>query len=181
VKGYSSSAAEGTGVSVDTTRVEDATKAFVLPPGQGTAGPVRGPWATRVRGSDTNGLVSIGEADMPPRTSGPALHVHSREDEVTLVVEGVMTVQLGTERFEVPAGGIAWLPRGIPHAFANLSDGRVKAIGLIVPAGLERMFAEREAYLASLDGPPDPAWFAEQNARYGVASAGPPIEVPTPD
>ena len=156
---------------------EGEAEGFVLAPGQGTGGPLRGPWATRVSGVDTNGLISIGEADMPPRSPGPGLHVHSHEDEVSLVTEGVLTVQLGHKRFEVPAGGIVWLPRGVPHTFANLSDSRVRATGLILPAGLEQMFLERDAYLNSVEGPPDPKWIAELNARYGVSSAGPPIEV----
>ncbi len=98
---------------------------FVLQPGQSRGGPANEGWTTRVTGVDTAGLVTIGEAVIPPRTSGPSLHVHSREDEVYLVLDGVLTVQLGDERFAVPADGLAWLPRGIPHAFANLTDERV--------------------------------------------------------
>jgi uncharacterized cupin superfamily protein len=38
-------------------------------------------------------------------SSGPSLHVHTREDEVSVVVEGVLTLQLGDQRLEVPARG----------------------------------------------------------------------------
>jgi hypothetical protein len=51
-------------------------RAFVLAPGE-----VRGPpgegWSTRLAGVDTGGLVTIGEADLPPMSSGPSLHVHT--------------------------------------------------------------------------------------------------------
>ncbi|MBV8196477.1 MAG: cupin domain-containing protein [Candidatus Dormibacteraeota bacterium] len=122
--------------------------------------------------------MTIGEADMPPMSSGPSLHVHSREDEIGLVIEGVLTVQLGDERFEVPAGGIAFLARGVPHAFANLTAERVRVIGLITPSGLEGMFAETGEYVRSLSGPPDPIHVAAIAERYGVKTIGPPIDAP---
>lgn len=155
-----------------------STEAFVLAPGESRSGQARGPWLTRVAGVDTGGVVTIGEAQMPPKSPGPSLHVHSNEDEVGLVVEGVLTVQLGDECHEVQAGGIAWLPRGIPHAFANLSDNPTRVIGLIVPSGLEAMFAEQAEYFASLQGPPDPARLAEIGARYGVTMLGRAIAIP---
>ncbi|MDP9356513.1 MAG: cupin domain-containing protein [Chloroflexota bacterium] len=40
----------------------------------------------------------------------------------------MLTVVLGDERFEVPAGGIAWLPRGVPHTFANLTADPVHVV-----------------------------------------------------
>lgn len=153
-------------------------RAFVLAPGE-----VRGPsgegWSTRLAGVDTGGLVTIGQADLPPMSSGPSLHVHTHEDEVSVVIEGVLTVQLGDQRFEVPAGGIAWLGRGVPHTFADLTTSRVKVIGFITPAGLEGMFEETGAYLRSLSGPPDPAHIAQIGERYGVKSVGPPIDAPS--
>jgi hypothetical protein len=81
-------------------------------------------------------------------------------------------------RFEVPAGGIAWLGRGVPHTFANLTTSRVKVIGFMTPAGLEGMFEETAAYLGSLSSPPDPAHIARIGERYGVKSVGPPIQAP---
>ena len=154
-----------------------ATIPFVLAPDE-ARGPGGGPWRTRFTGADTAGMLSLGEAVMPPMSAGPSLHVHSREDEASIVIKGVLTVQVGTEQFEVPAGGVAWLPRGVPHTFANLTTEPVHVVGVIVPAGLEGMFEEQSAYFASLQGPPDPAAIAEIGARYGVTVIGGPIEVP---
>ncbi len=95
-----------------------------------------------------------------------------------MVVEGVLTVVLGDEQFDVPAGGIAWLPRGVPHTFANLTADPVHVVGMIVPAGLEVMFVEQTAYFRSLEGPPDPAVLGEIGRRYGVTVVGPPIAIP---
>ncbi|MDP8908198.1 MAG: cupin domain-containing protein [Chloroflexota bacterium] len=153
------------------------TDPFVLGPDE-SRGVGGGPWRTRVRGADTGGLLIIGDAEMPPMSAGPSLHVHTREDEASYVVAGVLTVVLGDERFEVPAGGIAWLPRGVPHTFANLTTEPVRVVGVAVPAGLEGMWAEFAAYFDALQGPPDPVALDEIGQRYGITVVGPPIAVP---
>lgn len=133
------------------------------------------PWQVLAGGERTGGSVTFGEARVPPRGGGPARHVHSREDEAIYVIEGVLVVEVGPDRFEAGPGMLTWLPRGVPHAFANLGEEPVWAFGVITPAGLEGMFAEIGAYLAGLQGPPDGQVIAEINARYGVTAAGPPI------
>ena len=45
----------------------------------------------------------------------PPPHVHSREDEAFLVVDGEIEVTVGDEAIVVPAGGFAFTPRGVPH------------------------------------------------------------------
>ena len=157
--------------------VAPSTDPFVLGPAE-SRGPSGGPWRTRVVGADTGGLLVIGEARMPAMTAGPSLHVHAHEDEASYVISGVLTVVLGDERFDVPAGGVAWLPRGVPHTFANLKPDPVHVVGMVVPAGLEGMFADQSTYFASLEGPPDPDAIAEIGRRYGVTVLGPPVAIP---
>ena len=130
------------------------------------------PWQVLMGGDVTSGQVALGEAELPARTSGPGLHVHSREDEAIYVAEGVLTVRVGDDVFSAPAGTVVWLPRGEPHTFANLSDEPVRTFGVITPDGLEGMFRETEDYLASLDGPPDRERMAEIAERYGVTHLG---------
>jgi mannose-6-phosphate isomerase-like protein (cupin superfamily) len=155
----------------------EGTEPFILGPEE-SLGSTGGPWRTRVVGANTGGLLVIGDAVMPPLSAGPSLHVHTNEDEASYVVEGVLTVVLGDERFEVPAGGIAWLPRGVPHTFANLAAEPVRVVGMVVPSGLEGMFAEQTDYFRSLTGPPNPEAIAEIGRRYGVTVVGPPIAIP---
>ena len=134
----------------------------------------RDPWRVVAGGERTGGLVTFGEARLPARTAGPARHVHSREDEAIYVASGVLTVEVGDQRHQAGPGSLVWLPRGIPHVFANLSGEPVRAVGVITPSGLEEMFAEIAAYLAALTGPPDPQTITAINARYGVRPAGGP-------
>jgi mannose-6-phosphate isomerase-like protein (cupin superfamily) len=131
------------------------------------------PWQVLLGGDVTAGQVALGEAHLPARTSGPGLHVHAREDEALYVAEGVLTVRVGDDVFPAPAGTVVWLPRGEPHTFANLSDEPVRTFGVITPAGLDGMFRETEAYLASVDGPPDRELMVEMASRYGVTHLGP--------
>lgn len=136
-----------------------------------------GPWRVIASGDRTGGLITVGEARMPPRSSGPSLHVHEREDEGTFVIEGTLTFVIGEDRFEARAGSFVWAPRGVPHTFANLSEEPVRVLGMIVPSGLEGMFIEQAEYFAGLSGPPDPVRIDEIGSRYGVKVVGPPISV----
>jgi hypothetical protein len=85
-------------------------------------------------------------------------------------------VEIGSQRYQAGPGSLIWLPRGIPHTFANLTSEAVCTVGVITPSGLENMFAEIAAYLAALTGPPDPQTITAINAKYGVSPAdGPPF------
>lgn len=133
------------------------------------------PWQVLAGGALTAGAVVFGEATLPPMTAGPSLHVHTREDEAAYVLEGVLTCVVGEETIEAAAGTLVWLPREVPHTFANMTREPVRVFGVTVPAGLEEMFAEQAAYFASLDGPPDEAVVRAIGARYGVTVVGPPL------
>lgn len=135
-----------------------------------------GPFQVLAGGDRTAGAAMFGEARLPGHTSGPALHVHSREDEAVYVARGVVTFLVGKRRFRADAGRLVWLPREVPHAFANLDDDPAWTLAVAVPAGLDRMFAEQAAYLAGLRAPPDPERMREIGERYGVRTLGPPLD-----
>jgi quercetin dioxygenase-like cupin family protein len=82
------------------------------------------------------------------------------------VIEGTLTCRVGDDQFEAGAGSLVWLPREIPHTFANLSDTPVRVLGVTVPAGLEGMFEEQGAYFAGLTGPPDQDVVAGIGSKY---------------
>ena len=148
------------------------TESFVVQRDPGNPGP----WQVLAGGDRTAGSVIFGEARLPARSPGPGLHVHTHEDEAAYVISGVMTFVVGKRRFEASAGELVWLPREVPHTFANLGDEPVWAFGVTTPAGLEGMFEEQGAYFASLRGEPDPDKVREIGARYGVRALGPPLE-----
>jgi len=69
------------------------------------------------------------------------VHVHRREDEVFLVLEGSVTVWVGDARRELAEGGICFLPRGLPHAYLVTSE-TARVLNICTPGGLEAAFRE---------------------------------------
>lgn len=137
----------------------------------------RRPWRVVVGRERTGGGLSLGDGRIPPGTPGPGRHVHTNEDEAIYVVAGVLTVEVGDQRFEAGPESFVWMPRGVPHVFANLSDAEVWTVGLLNPPGLEDMFREQAEYFGALQGPPDNDVLMELSARYGVYPVeGPPLE-----
>jgi quercetin dioxygenase-like cupin family protein len=92
-------------------------------------------------GEDTDGKYATFEAIVPPG-SGPPPHIHSREEESFLVLEGEMTFQLGEDRIVAGEGTFLNMPVGSLHCFKNESDKTARLLISIAPAGLEQMFFE---------------------------------------
>jgi len=77
----------------------------------------------KLSGADTGGRFTIVE-ETTPSMSGPPLHQHSREDEWLFILEGKYRIQIGEQMLFAMAGDSLFAPRGIPHTFQNVSDGR---------------------------------------------------------
>lgn len=135
------------------------------------------PWRVLAGADLTGGGVGFGDARIPPHTAGPGLHVHAREDEATYVIAGVLTYKVGDKMFEAGPETLVWLPRSVPHTFANRGDEEAWVVGITSPAGIEAMFEEQAAYFAALTGPPDQEYLAELGARFGVTALGPSLAV----
>jgi quercetin dioxygenase-like cupin family protein len=122
---------------------------------------------------ETDGKYAMFEASVPPG-SGPPPHIHSREEESFLVLEGEMTFQLGEERFVAGEGTFLNMPVGSLHCFKNESDKTARMLISVAPAGLEQMFFEVGQPLAdnATTAPPpsqaDIEKLLEAAPRYGV-------------
>ena len=66
------------------------------------------------------------------------------------MVEGVLDYQVGEERGAVPASGLLWFPRQVPHAVADLTDEPCRFITVVTPSGIEDFFRGQRDYLATL-------------------------------
>ena len=94
-------------------------------------------------------------------------HIHHREDEIIQVLEGELEIFLGGRTFKAPAGAIAFFPREVVHAFANVANAPAKARFLASPgANFEKFFGELSALPANQ--PPDMAQVSEIFDRYGL-------------
>lgn len=111
-------------------------------PGEGrTIGVVGDIYRFFATGEDTDGKYAMFEAVVSPG-GGPPPHIHSREEEAFLVLEGEIAFQIGEQRLVATAGTFANMPVGSLHSFKNESGNPAKMLISVAPAGLEQMFFE---------------------------------------
>lgn len=124
-------------------------------------------------GEETDGKYATLKA-IVPQGSGPPPHIHSREEESFLVLEGEMTFQLGEDRIVAGEGTFLNMPVGSLHCFRNESDTTARLLNSVAPAGLEQMFFEVGQPLADdAETAPPPSQanidrLLEAAPRYGV-------------
>lgn len=105
--------------------------------------------------------------DFPRLGGGPPAHHHNSYDEAFYVLAGDMEFCVDGTTARVPAGSMAFVPRGATHAFRNpcpetarmLVITTPEAIDLIVhmPEGASSPEAQRARFAAhdsAIDGPP---------------------------
>lgn len=149
------------------------SRSYLLPAGETRLPDAMLPF--KVLAEDSGGAISICEFVLPGWSTGPVLHRHDGVDEGFFVVSGRLEFQLDDARRPAEAGDFAWVPRGTAHTFACAGDDPVHVVAFACPGGIEHLFAEQHAYLASLDGPPDPEVLDEMGLRHGASTLGPPI------
>jgi quercetin dioxygenase-like cupin family protein len=93
-------------------------------------------FSIRVPASATNGAYSITEIISSPGDSTP-IHLHEKEDEHMLVLEGTVRVLYGDKTFDATAGTVISLDRGIQHAWGNPTDTPIRLIVTATPGGCE--------------------------------------------
>src|SRR4026207_1958175 len=89
-----------------------------------------------VWGAETGGTFSLVEHPIPPRTLVAPLHLHTREDEYSYVLEGRMGAQLGDDVVYAEPGDLVFKPRNQWHTFWNAGDTPCRPLETIPPAGL---------------------------------------------
>ena len=95
----------------------------------------------KVTGDDTGGALDYAVVELAP-VNGPPLHVHHTRDEVIHVLSGRFKVRIGDEESVLETGGFAFMPRGIPHAFLNLTEEPAEVVLVYTPGGADPFFAE---------------------------------------
>ena len=114
-------------------------------------------------GEQTGGAYALIETANDPAT-GVRLHVHEREDETWLILEGEYFFQVGDQTFQAHAGDYVFGPRGVPHLYANQTASVARALIMVTPAGFEGFWRE-SARLGN-----DPAAHEALGQKYGVKS-----------
>jgi quercetin dioxygenase-like cupin family protein len=103
-------------------------------------------------------------------------HRHLRASETFIVLEGTIDVQAGDDRRQVTAGGVAILPRDVPHGFVVTSDS-ARYLTLHTPAGFDHFVHEVSA-VAHQGAPPDRDTLIRMAAASGIEILGLPLPLP---
>src|SRR5215468_2707510 len=93
-------------------------------------------FSIRIPAVVTNGCYSVTEILSSPGDSTP-VHLHKKEDEHVLVVQGITRILYGKETFDSTAGTTVRLARGIPHAWGNPTDAPLRLVITATPGGVE--------------------------------------------
>lgn len=133
------------------------------------------PHLFKATASETSGRFDFMTGAFAPLT-GPPLHLHREQHDTFYILDGLLTLQVGDEVFDVGPGDFISIPPGVAHTFDNLHNGNahVTAINLMTPGGLFEMF---DAMAGAGPGREqrDAAWRVAE--AYGTAIVGPPLRV----
>ena len=119
----------------------------------------------KIWGADTGGALAIIEHEFPPGALVPP-HVHTREDEYSIVTAGEIGFRSGDREAVLGAGGYITKPRGEAHAMWNAGPEPARMIEVISPAGFELFFRAVADMVEA--GDPDPERGAALAAEYGL-------------
>lgn len=115
----------------------------------------------------TGGAYALIEHTLTSGLLGAPPHRHSREDELSYVLEGTLTVWREGAAIDHGPGSVVPKPRGEWHTFWNAGSSRVRFLELIAPPAFANYFREL-ATIIPPQGPPDPVRFMALAGRYGL-------------
>lgn len=146
-----------------------AASLTVVEPGEGREGRLAGIGVVfKLFGKDTGGQVSIVEHPFPVGALVPP-HIHTREDEFSIVTEGEIGFRSGDTEVVLGAGGYIVKPRHELHTMWNAGSTPARMIEVITPAGFEHFFWGLADVLDV--GPPDPDQLGRLADQYGLILA----------
>lgn len=153
-------------------RLSDPPPLTVVRPGEGTErdlGTIG--FVLKLAGEATGGSLSIVEHPFPVGACVPP-HLHTREDEYSIVTEGAIGFRSGDREVVLEAGGYITKPRGELHAMWNAGSVPARMIEVISPAGFEEFFRRLGEMVAA--GGPDPGAVAALASEFGLVLETPP-------
>lgn len=79
-----------------------------------------------------------------PAGFSPPRHIHTREDEVFLILEGEVWFDLDGEQRLTGPGAAVYMPRGVPHTF-RVKSPVARMLGVMTPGAFEQLFRNLSA------------------------------------
>ena len=122
----------------------------------------------RVPSAQTMGAYSVIEIVADPGNGVP-LHIHDKEEEHFIVVEGTLDIANGDRRWDAPAGTSVRVGRGVPHAWCNPFETPLRMLVIFSPGQIDGLF-KATAGVGDVDK------ITAIAARYGTRLVGPPLQ-----
>lgn len=165
-----------------------ATAVKVVQPGEGRGGGLMPGVGVifKIDGTDSGGALAIVEHPFEVGGFVPP-HIHHREDEFSIVLEGQIGFRSEDSEVVLGPGGYIAKPRGEVHAMWNAGNVPARLVEVISPAGFDNLFRSvveltergeaemsRVVELANQYEVPlaDPKWMADVIERYHLAVPG---------
>ena len=117
---------------------------------------------------ETAGAFDLFELTIPPFGRVAMPHIHRKYDETIFGVDGTMIWTLNDKPMEVRRGTVLFIPRGIPHFYANGSRQTARILCLQTPGIMGPEYYLEVAALYRNSPHPDVAGIAAIMSRYGV-------------
>ncbi len=136
-----------------------------------------------VREGDVDGRFLLFEDEVGPGKVTP-LHTHPHAEETFYLLAGSIALHVGGDETEVRAGGVAVIPRNVPHAFLAGPDG-ARMLCLHTPGGGEAFY--RKASEPAREGGSTPAVDFDRVKEAAIATGSmkvvgpPPFRAPASD
>lgn len=87
-----------------------------------------------IRSDETEDKVGVYQSVLEPQTMGAPMHVHRIIEEIFYVIEGELSIIIGTEHVIGRAGDVIFIPKGTHHGFSNKSKNPLKFMLIFSPA-----------------------------------------------
>jgi quercetin dioxygenase-like cupin family protein len=143
--------------------------------GKALPNPIGGGMMIKVRDEDTAGAYSIHDNTIPPGSPGPRPHIHRNHEEAFYVLEGELTVRVGSRKITAPVGSFVVVPRGVVHQPSNPGTQPTRLLLIFSPSGMDHFFEEAAEKRVPLQAEPtDPAVLEKLEAftrKYGYEFA----------
>lgn len=88
----------------------------------------------------TEGRFALIEHRLAPNALAAPLHLHTREDEFSFILEGEVGAHVDGRELIARVGDLVAKPRGQWHTFWNAGSSPARVLEIISPAGLEQLF-----------------------------------------
>lgn len=110
--------------------------------GRALTNPIGGRMVLKALDQETGGAYSLHENVLPPGSPGPRPHIHHNHEEAFYILEGELTMRVGTHTFKAAAGSFLIVPRGMVHQPSNPGNQPARVLLIFSPAGMEHFFID---------------------------------------